>query len=115
MSTAIPDDVHGVIATDLSDSDIQNYLDDAAYEIEAANDTSGWSTERITQLEKYYAALLIRTLRDRSIKQGAQESSSLTYEGNSIADLKRAVDRRDPSGTLAANRDTDRHITSTDS
>jgi len=40
-STASPSDVQAVISTSLSDTDIQRYLDDAAYE--AGNANTGYS------------------------------------------------------------------------
>lgn len=113
MSTATPADVKGVIPTDLSDSDIQNYLDDAQFDNEQANDVSGLSTTEITQIEKYLAALKIAQSKDRPIDQGSEESASVTFGGDMIEWLKDEVDRRDPSGSLAYSVDDDRHITST--
>lgn len=115
-STASPDDVKGVIATDLSLSEIQGYLDDAAYEASQANPKySSWDSEDKKQLEKYYAALLIRTLRDKPISSTSRETASVDYEGSTLTtnQLRRKVDSRDPSGELAYNRDSDRHVTTT--
>lgn len=113
MSTATPSNVRGVISTDLSDSDIQNYLDDAQFDNEQANDTSAMSTEQITQIEKYLAALKIAQSKDRPIDQGSKESVSISYGGDTIAWLKTELNKKDPSGSLAYQRDTDRFVTST--
>lgn len=117
MSTASPDDVRGVIATDLTDSDLQNYLDDAEFEAkQAINDyETALSTEEKRQLEKYYASLLVRTLRDKGIDSTSRETASVTYEGTGLttSELRSKVDARDPSGTLAWNKDTNRYTGST--
>lgn len=113
MSTAVPDDVRGVIPTDLDDAAIQNYLDDAEFENEQVNDTSGMSSEQIIQIEKYLAALSIAQSKDRPIDRGSKESASVTYGGDTIAWLKEQLDKRDPSGELAYNRDTNRYTSST--
>lgn len=123
MATATADDVRledgnaGVIATDLSDAEIEGYIDDAAFEAgQAISDYDEWSTERQRQLEKYYAALLIRTLSDKAISSTSRETASVTYEGGgnlSVDQLRQKVDARDPSNTLAYNTDTDRYVGST--
>lgn len=117
MSTATPTQVRGVIATDLSDSEIQNYLDDAEFEAsqEIADYGTALTTEEKTQLEKYYAALLIRTLADKGIESTSRETASVTYEGNALStrELRSKVDQRDPSGELAYQKDTDRYTGST--
>jgi len=112
MSTATPPDVRGVIATDLSDSDIQNYLDDVEFEAEQAIDDyqNALSNTEQTQLEKYLAALRIREWADRALKSTSRETASVSYEGMGIEALKKAVDKRDPSGTLAFQTDQDRYV-----
>lgn len=120
-STATPDDVSlesgGVIATSLTDAQIQSYIDDAAYDAgQAINDYDTWDTEDKRQLEKYTAALYIRLYADQAIASASRETASVNYEGNdaiSTSALRTAVDRRDPSGTLAQNTDTDRYVGST--
>jgi len=118
MSTATPDDVTleggGVIATDLTDAQIQSFIDDAEYEAKAViNGYQDWEDEDKRQLEKYYAALLIRENADRAINSTSRETASVDYEGMSLNSLKRAVDKRDPTGTLASNTDTNRYVGST--
>lgn len=120
MATATPDDVDlengGVIATDLTDAQIQSYIDDAAFEAgQAISDYDEWSTERKTQLEKYLAALKIRTLADKAISSTSRETASVSYEGGgmSIMELRTQVNRRDPTGTLATNTDSSRYVGST--
>lgn len=117
MSTATPSDVRDVIAVDLEDSAIQAYLDDGEFDARQAitDYDTALSTEERTQLEKYYAALLIRTLRDKPISSGSRETASVTYEGNgvlSVGELRRKVDARDPSGSLAYNTDSNRYVNS---
>ena len=120
--TATPEDVRlggsdgGVIAVSdsLSDSDIQGYIDDAAYE--ASNEIqgySGWDAEDKRQLEKYYAAYLIRTLADKAVQSTSRETASVQYEGATIPELKAKVNARDPSGQLTARHDTSRYVGST--
>lgn len=122
MATANADDVRledgsaGVIATDLSDGEIEGYIDDAAFEAsEAINDYDDRSDEFKTQLEKYLAALKIRLYADRAVSSASRETASVEYEGMSIAELKEAVNRRDPTGTLAYQRNTSRYVGSTNS
>lgn len=114
MSTATPADVRNVIATDLTNSDIQPFLDDASAEIDEEVETD-LSTSKETRLEKYYAAYLIRAVRDRSISSASRQSADVDYEGSSLDELRRQVQRLDPSGALArtVRVDTDRHISST--
>lgn len=114
MSTATPSDVSGVISTDLTNSEIQSFLDDAEFEAgEAIESYSGWSTERKTQLEKYLAALRIRQVNDKGISSASRETGSVTYEGSSLKALREQVNRRDPSNTLATMTDSDRYVGST--
>jgi len=131
MAIAQPSDVRldgngGVIAiadpdepdvdSGLTDADIQSYIDDAAFEAGQANpDYTEWSTERQRQLEKYYAAYLIRTLSDKAIQSTSRETASVSYEGGNIttSQLRQKVDARDPSGSLATMKDTDRYVGST--
>ena len=131
MATATADDVRldgngGVIAvadptnsdtnSGLTDADINSYIDDAAFEAgQAIADYSEWDTERKRQLEKYYAALKIRTLSDKAVSSTSRETVSVSYEGGgmSITELRNQVDKRDPTGTLARNTNTRRYVGST--
>jgi len=113
--TASASDVRGVIETDLSDSDINNFIDDAAFDAESAiSDYSNTlDSEERTQLEKYLAALYIRQTKDKAISSTSRETASISYEGPTLAWLKQKVDERDPSGTLAHNVDSNRYVTRT--
>jgi len=120
VATATPDDVDleggGVIATDLTDVQIQSYIDDAAYEAAAViADYEDWDAEDKRQLEKYLSALRIRTLSDKAISSTSRETASVSYEGAgmSISELRTQVNRRDPTGTLATNTDASRYVGST--
>jgi hypothetical protein len=116
MPTATVSDVEGVIDVDLSNSttSISGFLEDAEFEATQAIDSysSKLTTEEKTQLEKYTAALRIRQWVDRAVSSTSRETASVSYEGPSLAALKSAVDRRDPSGTLASRTDTDRYVNS---
>jgi len=124
VATATPDDVDlangGVIATDLTDPQIQSYIDDAEFEASQAiaNYSTALTTEEKRQLEKYLAALLIRTISDKAISSTSRETASVSYEGGGMStmELRKKVNQRDPSGTLASNvlRDTARYVSSTD-
>ncbi|WP_042662567.1 hypothetical protein [Haloferax sp. ATB1] len=123
MPTATPDDVRAVLGlaapTDdplaLSDADISAKLDDAEWENNRANDTDDWTDAHKKQLEKYLAALKIRSTVDRAIEEGSQESGSVVFEGSSLSELRKEVAKRDPSGTLATSviRDSSRSINTT--
>lgn len=117
-ATATADDVDlengGVIATDLTDTQIESYIDDAYYEAkEAINGYDDRDAEDKRQLEKYYAALLIRWYADKAISSTSRETASVEYEGMTTKRLQQAVDKRDPSSTLAWQKDTDRYVGST--
>jgi len=104
MSTATPSDVDGVIDTSLSDSEVQSKLDDAEFEAEQAIDDyqNALSASEKRQLEKYLAALLIRQTKEKGITSESRETASLSYEDTmSVNNLRTAVQKRDPSGTLA--------------
>ena len=120
MATAVPDDVDleggGVIATDLTDAQLQSYIDDAAYEAGAViADYDEWDEEDKRQLEKYLAALKVRTLSDKAVSSTSRETASVSYEGGgmSTSELRTQVNRRDPTGTLASNTDSSRYVGST--
>lgn len=111
--TADAQDVQGVIETNLSTGDIENYIDDAAYEAnDAIANYTDKSTEFKTQLEKYLASLRIREIRDRSFSSASRETASVDYEGMSISALRKEVEKRDPSGSLAYNTNSSRYVNS---
>jgi hypothetical protein len=115
MSTASPSDIHGVIDTSLSDSDIQSFLDDAAFEIGQAVDED-LSDAHQKQLEKHLAALKIVQSKDPALSEtSVSGGQSLVYDGSTVEWLRGAVRQRDPSDTLASTavRDADRHVSST--
>lgn len=114
MPEATPSDVRGIIETDLSDSDIDNFLNDAEFEAEQAINgySTNLTTEEQTQLEKYLAALRIRETKDRAISNTSRETASVSYEGMELSALRREVEKRDPSGTLANRVDQDRYVNS---
>jgi len=56
--------------------------------------------------------LKVREWREKAISSTSRETASVSYEGPTLAALKRAVDKRDPSDTLAYNVDQDRYVNS---
>jgi hypothetical protein len=114
MPEATTDDVRGVINTELSDSEIDNFLNDAEFEAEQAisNYSTDLTTTEQSQLEKYLAALRIRETKDRSISNTSRETASVSYEGMELSALRKEVEKRDPSGTLANRTDQDRYVNS---
>jgi hypothetical protein len=119
MTAASPDDVTleggGLIATDLTDTQIQSFIDDAEYAAEQAiNDYQNKDTEFKRQLEKHLAAMYIIEGPDRRVSSTSRETASVDYQGMPLSAIKRRVNELDPSGTLAYQRDTDRYVNSTD-
>jgi len=116
MPTANPDDVRGVIESDLDDSEIRDKIDDAEFDARDAIDEydEELDAEHRRQLEKYLAALYIVETEDRRAKQWSGDSLSMTYDGSPVKRLKSQVQKRDPSDTLASNTKQDsRNISST--
>jgi len=115
MAEATPSDVEGVIDTSLDSGEVQSYIDDAEFEAkqEIDNYATSLTAEERRQLEKYLAALRIATTKDRRASQSAVGDSSLTYEASTVSALRKQVERRDPSDSLARDVDDDRYVTST--
>lgn len=112
IAVADPDDVG--VDDGLTDAAINSYLDDAAFEAgQALTDYDDRDTDFKRQLEKYLAALKIRLYADRAVSDTSRETASVSFEGMSTAELKREVDKRDPTGTLATQRETSRYVGST--
>jgi len=112
--TASKGDVKGVIDTSVSDDDIEGFLDDAAFEADQAisNYSSSQTTEEKKQLEKYLAALLIRSHKEKGISSQSGPSRNQSYEDTwTVGELRAAVSRRDPSDSLASRvvRNTSRY------
>lgn len=112
MSIASPADVRGVIDTSLDDADIQAFLDDAIFEIDQAVDELLTDTE-YQQLEKYLAALRVVQTKDREDSRFSGGDITHDYDGSVVEELRIAVDKRDPSGTLATGRLATYTLTST--
>lgn len=102
MSQASPPDVRHVIDTDLSDEDIQHYIDDVNAYITEEGINNDITDSRQERLEKYAAALRIRMIRERAAAESSVGDSSVVYEGLSSSALKAEVSKLDPSGTLAS-------------
>lgn len=113
MTEALVSDVKGVIDTGLSDSDIQNYIDDAAFDIDH-NVSESLTTAHRGQLEKHLAALKIVQSKEPAVGRDSVGDSTMEYDADTVSWLKGQVHDLDPSGQLASNvrRDTDRYVTS---
>ena len=110
-----PTDVRGILETKLSDADIDTILDDAEFDATQANDINAMSTTEVQQLEKYLAALKIVQSKDPRVTSERIGDAQFTYDGSTVTWLRREVNRRDPSGTLAYNRDVSRTVKRTGS
>jgi len=112
--TATISDVRNVIDTSLEDGEVTAFLEDAEFEADQAiddYDTALSGAER-TQLEKYLAALLIRSTKEKGISSQSGPSRSQSYEDTwSVGELRAAVSKRDPSESLAMRvvRDSERY------
>lgn len=99
-STASVSDVRGVINTEAEDGQIVSKLEDAWYDNQRVNDVEAMDEIDVQMLEKYLAALDIRTTIDRSLSSGKRKSVSLTYEDSQVERLRAKVRDLDPSGEL---------------
>jgi hypothetical protein len=101
MAKISVDDVKAIIETDLTDTDIQAYVDDA-YDVI----TSIFSNDKPV-LQRWLAAHLIATSRERQIDKGAAGPASATYAGQTGMGLASTTYGQqalalDPTGKLAA-------------
>lgn len=78
-----PDDVHHVIETNCPTSVIEGYIDDANLEVtERVNAAEvGYTSERMTKLEKYLSAHFVRFLWDRQETETSVTNVSAAYSG----------------------------------
>lgn len=102
MSTATPAGVRSVIASDLDDDVLDSFIDDAEFRSGRVNDHASMGSEHLTQLIRYYAALLVRSFRDRALDSGSRRSVKLSYDGSALDELRQQVRDLDPSGELAS-------------
>jgi hypothetical protein len=101
MAKISVDDVKSIIDTDLTDADIQAYVDDA-YDVI----TDIFSTDKPV-LQRWLAAHLIATSRERQIDQAKAGPASATYSGKTGTGLATTTYGQqalalDPTGKLAA-------------
>lgn len=83
MARVDPTDVRGVIETDAEDAVISGYIEDAALEVNERVDAAdvGYSEQRMTKLEKYLSAHLVRFLWDRQETSTSVANVSTDYSG----------------------------------
>lgn len=94
------DDVRDIIDTDLTDSEINVYLDDATFDIDDVTDASEMDNDLRKKLERDMAALQILTLRERDTAEESRESQRLVYDRSRIEYLEKRIKRLDPTGDL---------------
>ena len=126
MPVATPTDVHAELDTNLSDSDIITVLERVERDIDREyGATPGFSgPQHRTDFEAALAALRIAVAnapdgQDRTAEEVSTGASSVRYETDIVAALRKRVRRRDPGNAFGSSpmirRDTDRHISTTDS
>lgn len=84
MPTADVSDVKQVIATSLSDSDIQDSLDWAADWNTRTNNPGQQSTAETTDIERWAAVVNIRQFKERSVSEDSVGGSSSVFEGDEL-------------------------------
>jgi len=96
---ASADDVTLIIPTELDDSTIVKFLNQAADEIidEKNIEVSGSKRER---LEAYYAALKIVKFRERRAEKESGDETSVTYDSSITDELEAEVRKLDPTDSL---------------
>ena len=116
MPTATVSDVTDVIATSLSDSDIQASIDYAAERNADAYDTSNQSTVQTKNIERWLAVINIRESKDPAVEEDSVGDSATVYAGDELAHARSQLSQWEPGTTLSSTvvRDTNRHVTSTD-
>lgn len=82
MTRATATDVRAVIDTELSDSEISSYIEDANLEVEEKLAGEGLSDTRLKKIEKYLAAHFIRFVRERQVNSGQQNSAQVSFSGS---------------------------------
>lgn len=119
-ATTTPDDVRRYVDTSLSDTEIQQYIEDADAEALSFNDQSDFRDGELDRLVRFYAAYLIAFGDDagevkKRIEQGSRTATFETDGEAGIGYLRQRIMANDPSGQLLAGRshDADRHITTT--
>lgn len=122
MATAstTPSDVRRYVETSLTDTEIQQYIEDADAEALSFNDQSDFRDGELDRLVRFYAAYLIAFGDDageikKRIEQGSRTATFETDGEAGIGYLRQRVMANDPSGQLLAgrSRDSNRHIITT--
>lgn len=102
---AQPDDVRGEINVGLSDSEIQFYIDDAAFENDRVNTVADMSDELRIRIERKVAAVKILERKEREATEESVGPTSFSYEVSTIERLKDEVSELDPSNELYEDAD----------
>lgn len=101
VATTTPDDVRRYVDTDLSDADVQAYIDDAEAEALTFNDESDFAAGQLDRLVMFYAAYLIGSpggTESTRLKEGSKSVTIKSADGLSFLSLR--VQKTDPSGLL---------------
>jgi hypothetical protein len=113
-ATASPDDVRELIATDRSRTELSAVIDRAHEKHAQVNDPESLSETVNKNVESYLAALILAGNRDRAVTSEQLAAVQKSYDGSTVAWLKRELDFWDPSGQLAFQRETARYVGSAD-
>jgi hypothetical protein len=113
-ATASPDDVRELLDTDRSNPELSAVIDRAHEKHAQVNDPDSLSPTVNKNVESYLAALILAGSRDRAVTSEQLAAVQKSYDGSTIAWLKRELDFWDPSGHLAVRQETARYTGSAD-
>lgn len=116
-ATTTPADVKRYVETDLTDSEVYDYIDDAEDEALMYNAVEDFRDGELDRLVKFYSALLIEERADAGgdVKTMSQGSRSVAFttereDRNPVGWLRTRVRANDPSGQLLEGRNNSRHV-----
>jgi len=112
--TASPDDVRELLDTDRSNPELSAVIDRAHEKHAQVNDPDSLSPTVNKNVESYLAALILAGNRDRAVTSEQVGDVKMSYDGSTVAWLKRELDFWDPSGQLAFRQETTRYVGSAD-
>lgn len=116
QATTTPDDVTRYVDTDLTDTEIQEFIDDAENQVLRYNDIEDFYDGELDDLVKYFAVYLLLNPTETvgEAKQLQQNSRSVTLTTSSNHGrgwiLKRIM-ANDPSGKVIGGRRAEHHFT----
>lgn len=115
QATTTPDDVTRYVDTDLSDSEIQEFIDDAERQALRYNDPDKFYEGELDELVQFLAIYLLLNPSETvgEVKQLQQNSRSATLTTSSTGRgwIIQRVMANDPSGNVIGGRQSERHFT----